>query len=115
MPGPGQLDSYHVNHSVHGHARRLRTGARGSQSGPVCRDCTHSCTPYALPPPLHCVVRQGGGSGRGGGRSGGPRGGGGGGGSSSARRYGGGGGGRPQKYDKNKFLQANFRFLVSGG
>ncbi|GFR42098.1 hypothetical protein Agub_g2940, partial [Astrephomene gubernaculifera] len=33
----------------------------------------------------------------------------------SARRYGGGGSryDKPQKYDKNKFLQANFRFLVS--
>ncbi|PNW72132.1 hypothetical protein CHLRE_16g681251v5 [Chlamydomonas reinhardtii] len=62
------------------------------------------------------------GGGRGGGNRGGSRsgsawgGGGGGGGLSSARRYGSTtrtGGGRPQKYDKNKFLQANFRFLVS--
>ncbi|KAG2495294.1 hypothetical protein HYH03_006566 [Edaphochlamys debaryana] len=49
--------------------------------------------------------------GRGGGGRGGSRGGGGGGSASSARRnpY----AQKPQKYDKNKFLQANFRFLVS--
>ena len=48
-----------------------------------------------------------------GGRGGGGRGRGGGGGGSTGH-YRRGTSGKPQKYNKDKFLQANFRFLVSG-